>query len=72
MNWLYSALALLLGFVGLDGRNPAVLPSLGMAFGAAALVRESRAGRRPGVRALAGLGCALSGLAAAIHFLASH
>ncbi len=62
MNLLYTALSVLAGIASLQSGHPRGLPVLGLAFGAAAVLRESRGSRRLLVLLVAGLGCLASGL----------
>jgi len=67
----YAALSVVLGFASLGG-SPAALPVLGLAFGAAALVRESQTARRSAVYASAACGCAFSAVATALRLVTVH
>lgn len=71
MTVLYAVLSVLLGFVSFGG-GPGALPVFGLAFGAAALVRESRTTHRTAVYAGAACGCILSVVATAIMLIANH
>ena len=60
MNILYGVLSLICGFLSFGAGNPALIPVLGLAFGAAGLVRENRGEKRKGIVALCAIGLVLS------------
>ena len=60
MNYVYAVLSLGLGLSAFAFRDPAGVPVLGLAFGLAAVLRESRGSKRRAVLAIAGVGSAIS------------
>jgi hypothetical protein len=60
MNIVYAVLGLVLGLSAFAFRDPAAVPVFGLAFGLAAVLRESRGLKRRGVLALACVGCLIS------------
>ena len=72
MNWIYSSLSILAGVASFGFGNPAGLPVFGLAFGAAAALRESRSSRRLPVYLAAGFGCLVSALGTLISLMAVH
>jgi hypothetical protein len=70
LNWVYSVLAILAGIASFEYGTPVSLPVFGLAFGAAALLRESRSSRRFPVLFSAALGCLVCGLVVIVRLLA--
>jgi hypothetical protein len=60
------------GITSFGSGNPAALPVFGLAFGAAALVRESRGSRRKPIFVASGLGCLVCGLGTIVSLLVVH
>jgi hypothetical protein len=69
---VYSSLSILAGISSFGFGNPAALPVFGLAFGSAALLRESRGARRRPVLLTAGFGCIVCGLGTLVSLMLVH